>query len=166
MIDRYILGVTGSMGCGKSYACNKLVEIGQNKGITVMHIDFDKIRRAEKQPYQALTDILKQSQGLILMEWALLVEDRLLSQVDNNVLLVTSDYKTQLNRLIYGDLPDTEVIRRINSQLSNQEKEKQIRLIQQQSGVGRLYVFDSTHNPKDMHYADLLEQILTGMNHE
>ncbi|MGV8086499.1 MAG: dephospho-CoA kinase [Candidatus Woesearchaeota archaeon] len=163
MTEKYLLGVTGSMGCGKSYTCNKLVEIGQSKGIDITHIDFDKIRRTNTQPYHALTEILDQSKGLVLMEWALLIEDKLLSQVNNNILLVTSDYNTQLNRLIGGDLSKEEVIRRINSQLSNREKENKIRTIQEQSKSGRLYILDTTNNPEDNNYELSLEQIIKGM---
>jgi dephospho-CoA kinase len=153
-MNKYILGVTGSMGCGKSYACNKLVEIGRSQGIEITHIDFDTIRRTEPCPYQATDILLKKSKGLVLLEWALLVEDNLLANV-NNVLLVTSDYATQLKRVLGGNLPDAEVIRRIQAQLSNQEKEKKIR-----QHFEKIYVFDTTNNPGNEQYARLLEQIL------
>ena len=42
MSFEYVLGVTGSMGCGKSYTCKKLVEIGNG---TVSHINTDLLGR-------------------------------------------------------------------------------------------------------------------------
>jgi len=148
-----ILGVTGSMGCGKSYTCNKIVNLALDRQIDIVYIDFDVIRRKERKPYNFVSTMKKESQ-LVLFEWALLVEDGLLPLVDK-VLLVKCDYETQLNRLIQGDLPQHEILRRINFQLSNNEKEEKIR----QSGKS-LFIFDSSDNPDDIKYMNLLEQIL------
>ena len=40
---QYILGVTGEIGCGKSYTSRKFEELGARKGIGVLNIDLDKI---------------------------------------------------------------------------------------------------------------------------
>jgi dephospho-CoA kinase len=40
-----MLGVTGSMGCGKSYACDRLESLAAEAGIGFTHIDVDTIRR-------------------------------------------------------------------------------------------------------------------------
>lgn len=156
----YRLGVTGSMGCGKTYACNKLVEIGKEEEINFTHFDFDDIRRTRPEPYEFLRERIGHSEGIVLVDWALLVEDNLLSLVNNNVLLVKSDYQTQLKRLLGGDLPGAEVKRRINSQLTNPEKESKVLEAQATSGSGRLFTLDSSQDPSDKHYRDLFYQIL------
>jgi pantetheine-phosphate adenylyltransferase len=43
MSGQYIVGVTGTVGTGKSYVSDKLVEIGKEKNIPVHNIDFDKL---------------------------------------------------------------------------------------------------------------------------
>ena len=43
--QRYVLGVTGSMGCGKSYACKKLIDIAKSKSISARYYCVDEIRR-------------------------------------------------------------------------------------------------------------------------
>ena len=43
--QRYVLGVTGSMGCGKSYACERLIEIAKSKSISASYYNVDLIRR-------------------------------------------------------------------------------------------------------------------------
>jgi dephospho-CoA kinase len=154
--EKYVLGVTGSMGCGKSYACRKLADLGREKGMTINYIDADSIRRkTSPQKLRAtLSRRVTDGKGLVLFEWALLVEDGLLPLVDG-ALLVKCDYETQLKRLLGGDLPDDEVNRRINAQLSNDEKEIRIK----QSGK-KLYVFDSSQNPNDGQYRVLLEELI------
>lgn len=40
---QYILGVTGTIAAGKSYACERMIELGTRRGIPVHNIDLDKI---------------------------------------------------------------------------------------------------------------------------
>ena len=161
-MEKYVLGVTGSMGCGKSYACKKLVEIGKSRGIEASHIDFDLVRRTNGRPYTFLDDKVYESKGLVLVEWALLVEDEILDMVDRNVLLVTASRDSQIRRLTGGDLPMEEVIRRIDSQLTNEQKKAYILEYQSQKDQGEFYSFDTTHNPQDNEYVDLFNKIVGG----
>jgi pantetheine-phosphate adenylyltransferase len=65
MLGQYIVGVTGEIGAGKSYICEKYRELGEKAGIPVYHIEFDhighKILGELKEPrYQEVReDILK-----------------------------------------------------------------------------------------------------------
>lgn len=43
MSGQYILGVTGEVGCGKSYVCKKFEELGKQTGIPVHNIELDHI---------------------------------------------------------------------------------------------------------------------------
>jgi dephospho-CoA kinase len=151
-----IIGVTGSMGCGKSFACKKMVELGKQKNIDISYFDFDDLRRLNnKKSGKNLIEKLKSD--LFLFEWALLVEDEMLDLVDR-VLLITADYETQLNRLRGGDLPDEEVLRRINIQLTNEQKRDAI-VNYGKSRKIEFYSLDTSKNPSDSIYLDLLNKI-------
>jgi dephospho-CoA kinase len=160
MIERYVLGVTGIIGSGKSYYCKKLVEIGNARTIITTHIDFDAIRRVEKNPYDKFRELVQNANGLVLAEWALLVEENLLSTVNYNVLLLRISEDKQMKRLIGGDLPVVELERRIRSQLCTDCKEMAIRNIQKASGQGHFYSFDTSHNPDDAQYTRLFDSII------
>lgn len=41
--NQFIVGVTGEIGCGKSFVCEKLVKIGKLKGMPIHSINVDKI---------------------------------------------------------------------------------------------------------------------------
>lgn len=210
---KYVLGVTGSMGCGKTYACNQLIKLARAEGINSEHIDIDMIRRkilAGNSKYsdsrqkiinefgrtiigengeingRALGEIifyndrkmdiyrniinpiikhilqvnLENIKGLALVEWALLAEDNLLPLVDYNVLLVKCDSSTQRDRLSFGDLPQDQVLRRINYGLSNDKKIKRIKAEQKASDLSNLFVFDTSNNPSEEKYKHLLKNIV------
>ncbi|MEA3514722.1 MAG: dephospho-CoA kinase [Nanoarchaeota archaeon] len=64
--QRYVLGVTGSMGCGKSYACERLIEIAKSKSISVSYYNVDLIRRdmlGVNQEYFFVRNQLKEQFG-------------------------------------------------------------------------------------------------------
>ncbi|MEI6731797.1 MAG: pantetheine-phosphate adenylyltransferase [archaeon] len=41
--EQYVLGITGTMGAGKSYVGDKFVELGKSRGVNVHNVDLDKI---------------------------------------------------------------------------------------------------------------------------
>ena len=43
LLGQYFVGVTGAIGCGKSYACKELVKAGQAKNIPIQSVDLDHI---------------------------------------------------------------------------------------------------------------------------
>jgi dephospho-CoA kinase len=213
---RYLLGVTGSIGCGKTYACRKLSEEGNSLGIDISEVNLDHIRRDilksnplysklrqklagefgnhimnhnssidrkelgqiifynedamdffQKTTFPAIKEQLKShlasKKGLVLTEWALLIEDGLLPFVNNNVLLVTCNPEKQIGRLSDGDLPMDEIIRRATNQFSNEEKERKIKEIQERTQNGQLYVLDTTSSPTRTTYKLLLEEITSSI---
>jgi dephospho-CoA kinase len=223
---RYLLGVTGVMGSGKTYACERLCELAVRTGVRVNHCDFDTFRRYvldsaspyqdirkdlitrlgndivvkqavddhasvtaarthdqcidrealgriifnsdeamhyfKEKTYPAIRDLLSSSvanqHGLILAEWAMLIEDGLLPMVDYNLLFVTCSSAVQWKRLSCGDLPYEQLKQRIANQLSSEEKLQQAREMQKNSG--KLFIFETTNSPGTMAYSKLLEQIL------
>jgi dephospho-CoA kinase len=46
LLQRYIIGITGGMGSGKSYVCRKVVEAFAARGIPAHHINLDRAIRA------------------------------------------------------------------------------------------------------------------------
>ncbi|MBT7902886.1 dephospho-CoA kinase [Candidatus Woesearchaeota archaeon] len=216
--SKYVLGVTGSMSCGKSYACDQLEQIAKDSNIQVYKVNFDLMRRdilgtnpKYESARQSLEDVfgpqirksdnsidrtilsqliyydsnamaqygaqlaphLKQyldceltdRSGIILVEWALLVEDQLLDLVNYNVLLVTCTHNAQMNRLKDGDLSQNEIKKRIAAQLTNEQKRSEILLQQkeaQKNGMnGELHLFDTTNDPSTPNYESLFGKILS-----
>ncbi len=208
----YLLGVTGGIGCGKSYSCAMLVAEGKPVGLNVKQIEMDEIRRGilgnvkgyEKtreaiasefgkhllkrdgtidrkmlghvifkdrdalEEYRRIMDPVMRAelktrisgnQGIVLVDWGPLVEDRMLDSVNYNALLVTCEQKVQIGRISYGDLSMDEIMDRVNSQLNSELKEKKILEAQTKAGRGVLIKFDTTKNPSKAEYAALLEDI-------
>jgi len=207
------LGVTGSIGCGKTFVCTTLRELADNQGIITSYVSVDSLRRnilgtdakyekvrtdltayfgerirkpdgsicgkelgqiiyyeiSAMDAYkgilypainQSLGFIMKERNGLLFLEWSCLVEEGLLPLVEGNALVITCDYYTQVQRLIAGDLPLSQLQKRIEHQLSNNEKISGIKEYQKNSGSGRLYVFDTGTNPGPEQYMALLEDIM------
>jgi len=208
-----ILGVTGSIGCGKTYACNMMQKAGGGK---TSYVSVDELRRrilgtdtryeevraqlvkqfgngiqkadgsicgkelgqiifydtSENEAYRkivypsltkSIEEAIQERNGLVLVEWACLVEDNLLPLVFGNTLVVTCDSDAQIQRLTGGDLPLNQIKRRIACQLSNTEKIARISEYQKQTGTGQLYVFDTTQNPGQEQYTILLEKIMKAL---
>ena len=210
--EKYVLGVTGSMSCGKSYVCEKLTDLCTEKGITVTNINLDTLRRdilGQNPKYSyvrreieskfgeaivckngsidgkiigeqifydqnAMTDYrnimqdpinkrlqeeISDSNGLVLVEWALLAEDKLTSAVNYNVLLVSCSAEEQMRRLEGGDLGEDQIQKRIDAQMSNSEKKKEIETVQTEQGRGVLYEIDTTQGTTDAKIMKLLINI-------
>ena len=211
--NKKLLGVTGSMGCGKSYICKKLVELGRGE---VYHINTDLLGREiiganltyievrsqvfqkfgynfqandgsvkkkelgsvlfqDKTALKSFNNIIlphalelldKQIKGikseLVLVESALFAEHNFFDIVGYNMLLVYANVETQMDRLSRADLPMEQIIGRINSQFSTQEKLEKIIQAQKESNSGKLFLFDTTNNPYISKYELLFEVIRGG----
>ncbi|MBQ3494950.1 MAG: dephospho-CoA kinase [Clostridia bacterium] len=151
-----VVGITGSMGCGKTYASKKLNDIANSQGIDVCVINVDEVRRNILKNNADLADLYKKAynskknmntykatmmpvvveelrrliflykQKLIFLEWALLIEDGLDILCDY-VLLVSCKKSVQFKRLAGGDLPKQQIRKRIKNQFSNARKLKMIK---------------------------------------
>ena len=180
-----IIGITGSIGCGKSYAVNEFLKIAQAKNISALAINIDEVRReilagdlhlkslyeqayCSKQNMQDFKKeflpvlknniqqiILANSQKLILLEWALLFEDKLDFLCDFFVL-VNCKVKTQIQRLKNGDLGLQKIKQRIKCQLSNKQKLKLIKQSKKQ-----FVVLNTDKNPSQQYYLNVFENILS-----
>ena len=58
--------------------------------------------------------IKSESEWIILIEWAMLIEDGMLALTDNNIVLFEDDGELQMQRLAYSDLGQDEINKRIS----------------------------------------------------
>ena len=146
-----VIGITGSIGSGKSYAVNMFKNICKKNKVDAVFINVDDVRRnilkqenidrddlnrkiynneKEMEKYKQFINpkireyLIKQinvNNCFIFIEWALLIEDEFEDIVDS-IIMIDCKREIQIERLEKGDLGKEEVIKRINLQLTNNEK--------------------------------------------
>lgn len=177
-----IIGITGSIGSGKSYAVEILKKICKENKIKAIFLNVDDIRREilakqkidriklnqriynnqeEMEKYKQYINpkireyIIKQIKNndcIIFIEWALLVEDKLYDIVDS-IIMIYCQKEIQIKRLENGDLGKTEIIKRMNLQLTNEQKIEKIKHLKKE-----FYIIDTSSNPKIEEYEALLKK--------
>ncbi len=177
-----IIGITGSIGSGKSYAVEIFKKICKENKINAMFLDVDDIRRniLEKENIDRnklnekiynnenamkeykeyinpkirnyLNEQIRNNEGIIFIEWALLLEDNLHDIVDS-VIMVYCEEDMQIKRLENGDLGKEKIIKRIKMQLTNEEKIQKLKQLQKE-----FFIIDTTNNPKENEYEELLKK--------
>jgi len=109
--------------------------------------DRDAMRQAERITDRRLVRMIEEAaaeaSGLLLVEWALIAEKRLLGLTAFNAMLVTCSPAEQLRRLAGGDLPEEHCRRRMALQLGSREKRARILRAQAGAGRGDLYELDT-----------------------
>lgn len=177
-----VIGITGSIGSGKSYAVKIFKKICEKWKLKATFLDVDDIRRnilvkenidraklnqkiykdqEEMRKYKEfinpkikehLIEQIDNNDGFIFIEWALLVEEDLSDLVDSIIMIYCSKQK-QIERLKDGDLGEKEVIKRINLQLTNEQKLEKIKKLHKEC-----YVIDTTDNPEIHEYENILRK--------
>lgn len=177
-----IIGITGSIGSGKSYAVDILKKICKEKKIKAIFLDVDDIRRAilekdkidrnelnqriyndenamkEYKKYinpkirNYLNEKISQNDGIIFIEWALLLEDNLHDIVDS-IIMVNCKEEIQIKRLENGDLGKEKVIKRIKMQLTNEQKIEKLKQLKKE-----FFIIDTTNNPQESEYEEILKK--------
>ena len=177
-----VIGITGSIGSGKSYATDNFKKICKNKNIKAIFIDVDDVRRnilteenidriklnekiysdnKEMEKYKKFINLkiknylmkqIEQNEGFIFIEWALLIEDHLCDIVDS-IIMIYCDKEIQIKRLEYGDLGKTEIIKRMNLQLTNEQKIEKIKQLNKE-----YYIIDTSNNPNIDQYENILKK--------
>lgn len=177
-----VIGITGSIGSGKSYAIDTFKKICKERKINAIFLDVDDIRRSilekekidreqlNKKIYNSkkameeykkvitpkikkyIIEKINKSNGVIFIEWALLLEDNLYDIVDS-IIMVYCKEQIQIKRLENGDLGKESVIKRIKMQLTNEEKIDKIKQLKKE-----FFVIDTSNNPKENEYEELLRK--------
>lgn len=144
------IGISGRMGAGKSTFCRKIRAAGKELGQSIVWIEADKVRRslaasgAEVDLREALRQEVVKHTGIVLLEWAMLVEDEMLALVDYNVCDLSCPRQTLLTRLAGGDLEMEEVKARLGRQLDDETRKTEIKLAQRAFGKGCYWRVDSS----------------------
>lgn len=177
-----VIGITGSIGSGKSYAIDIFKKICKERKINAIFLDVDDVRRSilekekidrkqlNKKIYNSqkameeykkfinpkikkyLNEQINKSNGVIFIEWALLLEDNLYDIVDS-IIMVYCKEQIQIKRLENGDLGKESVIKRIKMQLTNEQKIDKIKQLKKE-----FFVIDTSDNPKENEYEELLRK--------
>lgn len=177
-----VIGITGSIGSGKSYAVEIFKSICEQNKINASFFNVDEIRRNileevnidrtelnktiynnkdEMKKYKDFINpkikeyIIKQINnidGYIFIEWALLIEDGLCDIVDS-IIMIHCEKEIQIKRLENGDLGKEEIIKRINLQLTNEQKIEKLKQLKKE-----IYIIDTSNNPKIKEYEIILKK--------
>lgn len=203
---KVVLGITGSIGSGKTFCCKRLFEIAKSRNINCIYLSIDEIKddilgnnpnyKAQRielsqslgsevlnNNYSINRNILSQfvykndtkmqifkdkifpiinsriqneinmASGIVLFEWALLIEDNLLPFI-NKVLIVKCNENTQLDRLKSGNLPMGNIKKRIHNCMPT---EKKIEVLSKQNCIP--YIFDTSRDPETHEYMNLFKEI-------
>ena len=177
-----VIGITGSIGSGKSYAIDIFKKICKERKINAIFLDVDDIRRSilekekidrkqlNKKIYNSrkameeykkvintkikkdINEKINKSNGIIFIEWALLLEDNLYDIVDS-IIMVYCKKEIQKKKLENADLEKESLIKRIKMQLTNEEKIDKIKQLKKE-----FFVIDTSNNPKENEYEELLRK--------
>ncbi len=178
-----VIGITGSIGSGKSYAVKIFKEICKKNNNDAFFIDVDNVRRkilnqenidrvelnkeiytnkAKMEKYKKFINpkireyLIKQIQSnnnFIFIEWALLLEDEFYDLVDSIIMIDCSE-NVQIERLKTSNLGKEEILKRIKLQLSNKQKIERIKKLEK-----KFFIIETSNNPQIEEYENILRKV-------
>ncbi len=179
---RKVIGITGSIGSGKTYAAKIFKEICEKNNVDAIFIDVDDVRRNilnqerinreelnrkiytninEMQKYKKfinpkirnyLINQINSNNKYIFIEWALLLEDEFCDLVDS-IIMINCSRESQIERLKSSNLCEKEILKRIDMQLANKEKIDKIKKVEKE-----YFILDTTYNPEIEEYENILKK--------
>ncbi len=99
-------------------------------------------------------------EGLILFDVALVAESDMTPLCNNNILLITSDDKTQEKRMRERGLNKEQIKRRLESQYSSKEKKRRIENKIKEYNHGRLWIMDSSNDIEEKKLEKIFNEII------
>lgn len=177
-----VIGITGSIGSGKSHTVENFKKICKENKIKATFLDVDDIRRnilkkenidkislnkkiynnqEEMEKYKKfinpkikeyLIQQINVNSGFIFIEWALLIEDNLYDIVDS-IIMIYCEREIQIKRLEKGNLGKEEIIKRIDLQLTNEQKLEKIKQLDKE-----FFVIDTSDNPVIDEYEKIIKK--------
>jgi pantetheine-phosphate adenylyltransferase len=97
--------------------------------------------------------------GIILLDSALIAESRMTYLCNNNIILIRTEKKAQLKRLIKREYSEEQINQRINSQYSHDLKLNYIQNMIKLDGHGKVYAFENSANGNNIQLNNLFDQV-------
>ncbi len=142
---------------GEDYSINGAV-LGDIIFFDKLKMDIYKEIINPRLIYMLETEI-EEVEGIILLEWAMLVEDNMLDLVENNVIVVNCNDDRKQERMKGTDLPEDQLQRRIDMQTSYDKLVEIIEKKQKKDNKWILMLVDTTNNPKEEFYIDIFDKL-------
>lgn len=178
-----VIGITGSIGSGKSYATQRFKDICKEKSVEAIFLDVDDIRRKilknenidriklNQEIYnnskamerykrfinpkinQYLEKEIMQNDDKIIFIEWALLLEDELYDIVDSIIMIYCKKEIQIKRLENGDLGKETILKRMSLQLTNEQKIDNIKQLNKE-----FYIIDTTNNPKIEEYKDVLEK--------
>ncbi|MDO8640232.1 MAG: pantetheine-phosphate adenylyltransferase [Nitrosarchaeum sp.] len=146
---------------GPEILTNDLIDV-KKLGTVIFHetqarIEFNRIMR--EPMYLMLRKTMYNKKGYIFVNSALLAEEELLEFVNNNVVFVTASDNIRRDRLMSRGYSSDEINRRVNAQLTAQNKIKLIEQSIEKHNYGSLVLFNNDNELNRESIDDLMPKI-------
>ncbi|MFH1173615.1 MAG: pantetheine-phosphate adenylyltransferase [archaeon] len=104
MLGQYIVGITGEIGCGKSYVAQKLVTLGNQRGIQIHNIEVDDIGHAilSSTPTDDYEDIRKKIAAMF--PGTVLLDGSINRKALGEIVFDSPAEREKLDRIMYQPL--------------------------------------------------------------
>jgi pantetheine-phosphate adenylyltransferase len=157
IIAKFGLGIAGENGTINSKALGKL-----------LFGDLQKLHRFNEIIYRPLLLRLRRElygkKGIILLDSALIIESEMTYLCNNNLILVTADKETQLQRIKQRKLTEEQIRHRTATQYTSAKKARLIQAQIEREKQGTVYNIDNSSPENTQKVEALFQQIITDFN--
>ena len=136
---------------------------GKELGKILFH-DLEKLHRFNEIVYKPLLLRLRRElygkKGIILLDSALIIESKMTYLSNNNIILVTADKETQLQRIKQRKLTEEQIRHRTATQYTYEKKARMIEQQIEREKQGIVYYIDNSSPENIQKVEDLFNQII------